>query len=171
MGRQVQFYMTFEDEKQFLSAVSRQGEIRLIHGSFATGRPDEIQPIWSLGSSSDDWALLVASAALPPCIISEFVPTLGIHCIDEAASEVVQFNRCKPVKNWLANGRLWFDVRSGSQPKSPEFVKWADSLLKWIRKNYHRDPDGVYVGPQALELSAEGRLQLGAPMTPSAGLE
>lgn len=73
--------------------------------------------------------------------------------VDLLESEVVQFHRCEPSKTWLTNGRLWFDEQTSHGRKSDAFVKWANSLLKWVRRNYEKDARGFYVAPNALELS------------------
>jgi hypothetical protein len=55
--------------------------------------------------------------------------------------------------------------------KSDAFVKWANSLLKWVRRRYERDAKGNYVAPNALELSKAGKLQLGPSDEPELSLE
>jgi hypothetical protein len=71
----------------------------------------------------------------------------------------------------LSGGRLWFAEQTIYVKKSDAFIKWANSLLKWIRRNYERDARGVYVAPNALELSKAGKLQLGPSDEPELSLE
>ena len=59
--------------------------------------------------------------------------------------------------------RLWFDENRSLAKKSPAFLDWANSLLKWIRKNYTKDAAGHFVGRHAFELTKGGKLQLGPP--------
>jgi len=43
--------------------------------------------------------------------------------------------------------------------KPPEFEKWYERLVRWIRKNYRKHPSriiGGYVGPAAYEFYEEG---------------
>jgi len=55
--------------------------------------------------------------------------------------------------------------------KSDAFIKWANSLLKWVRRKYERDAKGNYVASNALELSNAGKLQLGPSDEPELSLE
>jgi len=64
--------------------------------------------------------------------------------------------------NWegkpaLVQGRLYgiFDLYLG---KPPEFEKWYETLVRWIRKNYRKSPTsmGGYLGPAAYEFYNEG---------------
>lgn len=170
MGKQVTFYMTHEDEKNFLVAIREIAPVKLIYNTFADESKIELQSLQPVGTTTHDANLsLVATAS--SFIKYEFFPTSFCYCVDLAESEVVQFNRCKPVKTWLANGRLWFDEKSGQGKKSPVFVTWANSLLKWVQANYHKRAAGHFVAPHALELSKAGELHLGPPLEPPLSLE
>jgi hypothetical protein len=57
----------------------------------------------------------------------------------------------------LVQGRLYGIF--GSYLKKPlGFEKWYESLVRWIRKHYHRSPAslGGYVGPAALDFYNNG---------------
>jgi hypothetical protein len=57
----------------------------------------------------------------------------------------------------LAQGRIW----ASSEGRSPEFTRWYDSVVRWIRKNFIRDR-GVglegFIGPAAYEWFRQGGL-------------
>jgi hypothetical protein len=54
----------------------------------------------------------------------------------------------------LVQGRL-YGIFEG---KSAEFEKWYESLVRWIRQNYQKNPRGTggYVGPAAYDFYNKG---------------
>ena len=171
MGKQVTFFMTHEDEKKFLDAIQQLGPVRLIYNAFAEASKMEVQSLHPVGTTSNDANLSLVNDAVASHIQHEFFPTSGSHCINLSESNVVQFNRCKPIKTWLANGRLWFDEKSNRERKSAAFLKWASSLLKWVQANYCKDARGYFIGPHAFELSKAGKLLLGPSVESELSLE
>lgn len=86
--------------------------------------------------------------------------------IDISRSPAVELIKSYHNESIARTGRLYFLTgfydRDGSWiDKSPEFLKWAESLLRWIRRNYHSDPRvpraGLYIGPSAWKWISEGK--------------
>jgi hypothetical protein len=171
MSKQITFFMTHEDERNFLDAVHQIGPVKLIYNTFADATKMDVQSLKAVGATSNDANLSLVNPTITSSIKYKFYPAQSYHCVDSAELEAVQFNRCKQVNTWLANGRLWFDEKSNSGKKSAAFLKWASSLLKWIQENYHKDAAGHFIAPHALELSKAGKLRLGPPTEPSISLE
>jgi hypothetical protein len=186
MGKQVQFYMTYEDEKNFLASISDLAPVRLIYQTFTESSPMELESFPPVGHSGGNFhpnffqnahlCLVNALLKSPPKVNS--YPKHSYRFVDIAESEVVEFARCgpakgqyKPSQTWLSNGRLWFTEQTMDGRKSDGLIKWANSLLKWVRRNYERDAKGNYVAPNALELSKAGKLQLGPSDEPELSLE
>jgi len=171
MGKQITFFMTQEDEKDFLEAIRQLGPVKIVHNTFADESKMKIQFLPPVGTSANDANLSLLNIKAGTAIKHNYYPSQGHYCIDLAESEVVQFNRSKPLKRWLVNGRLWFDENCDMGKKSAGFLQWANSLLKWVRKNYQKDSAGHFVGPHALRLAKGGKLQLGPPSEPSLSSE
>lgn len=163
MGKQVTFFMTYKDEKAFLDAIRRFGPLTVARSTFVDESKVEIHSIQEIGTMSNDANLVFVNAPNTSSFKHEFFPTSGSHCFDVAESEIVQFYRCKAVKEWVTNGRLWFEENSLNGLKKPAFVKWANALIKWVRSNYTKNNEGHFVGPNAYELAKAGKLQLGPP--------
>ena len=162
MGKQVGFFMTVADELAFLSAVQDElGPLVIIANTARTER--EIVALLKPVDAFNANLSLVRSDDLHD-VISTHVDAQGVFCVDLLNSKVVQFNRCKPMKGWLAPGRLWFEEKMDQGKKSTDFRSWANKLLSWFEKNYSRASDGLYfVGPESEKLSIEGSLKLGPP--------
>ena len=163
--------MTHKDEKSFLDAGRQLGMVKVIYNTFADESKMEVQMLQPVGTTANDTNLSLMNADTESRIEHKFFPGSGNYCVDLAESEVVQFNRCKPIKTWLANGRLWFDENSNRGKKSAVFLKWARALLRWVQANYTKDAVGHFIGPNALELSKAGKLQLGPSVEPILSLE
>lgn len=163
--------MTHEDEKHFLKAIEQFGPAQVVRNTFANESEKKVDSLQPIGMKTNDSNLSLENTASGSQLKQEFFPSLNMHCIDLAESEVVQFNRCKEVKNWLASGRLWFEAKSVQGKKSDVFVKWANALLKWVQSNYTKDENGDFVAPCALKLSNAGKLLLGPPTEPSISWE
>lgn len=180
MGKQVQFYMTHEDEKNFLASISDLAPVRLVYKTFTEPLHLELESFEPVGSregkAQAHLCLVNATLGTVPKVNS--YPQHSYRFVDPSESEVVEFLRCelakgqyKPSQTWLSNGRLWFTEQTMDGRKSDAFIKWANSLLKWVRRNYERDAKGNYVAPNALELSKAGKLQLGPSDEPELSLE
>jgi hypothetical protein len=178
MGKQVQFYMTHEDEKNFLASISDLAPVRLIYKAFTEPLHLALESFEPVGGHKDDAHLCLVNATLGTVPKVNSSPQHSYRFVDPSESEVVEFLRCelangqyKPSKTWLNNGRLWFAEQTMGGRKSDAFIKWANSLLKWVRRHYERDSKGNYVAPNALELSKTGKLQLGPSDEPELSLE
>jgi len=177
MGKQVQFYMTYEDEKNFLASISDLAPVRLLYKTFKDPSCMELEFPEPLGNREGNdrrrpeahLCLFNRTLRTPPKVNSS--SQHSFRAIDLAESEVVEFQRCEPCKTELMDGRLWFAEQTIQVKKSDAFVKWANSLLKWVRRNYDRDARGYYVAPNALELSKASKLQLGSSVEPELSME
>jgi hypothetical protein len=186
MGKQVRFYMTHEDEKNFVASISDLAPVRLIYKTFTEPLHMELGSFTPVGHSGGNFhpnyfqnahlCLVNPTLATVPKVNSS--PQHSYCSVDLAESEVVEFTRCqldkgryKPFQTWLNSGRLWFTEQTMDGRKSDAFIKWANSLLKWVRRHYERDAKGNYVAPNALELSKAGKLQLGPSAEPELPLE
>jgi hypothetical protein len=170
--------MTHEDEKNFLASISDLAPVRLVYKSFVHPSAMELGPFAPVGGHEDGADLCLVNTTLGTVPKVNSYPQHSYRFVDPAESEVVEFLRCKlakgqykPSRIWLSAGRLWFTEQTMDGRKSDAFIKWANSLLKWVRRHYERDAGGNYVAPNALELSKAGKLQLGPSDEPELSLE
>jgi hypothetical protein len=171
MGKQVRFFMTHDDELEFLVAIRKIAPLKVILRYFESKAEMEVKLLRPVGSFKGDASLCLINTALVGELEVASYPGQLLHSIDLLRSEVVEFTRCAPFETWLNDGRLWFEERTTNDKKSRPFLLWANSLLKWIRSNYERDERGYFIGSHALELSRARKLQLGPPAEPQLSLE
>ena len=74
----------------------------------------------------------------------------------------------------LRPGRIWCSFEYQGE-KAKDLERWFNSIVRWFRKNYHRNPSsylGGYVAPAAYEWFKNGGYLLGTylpPLPPSEG--
>lgn len=156
MGKQVGFFMTYGDELAFLSAIQKElGPLAVVANTAKTER-GVISSLEPANPFTTNLSLLPADSLTQ--ITSTYISAQNLYCVDLLNSEVVQFNRCKPMNGWMASGRLWFEENRDDGKKSSEFRNWAKKLLSWFSKNWDRSDDGFYfIGPEARKLAQEGK--------------
>ena len=90
------------------------------------------------------------------------VSGLGEYHVDEDNSPVIQFHRSRIQGFTLFRGRIWAQMYSCLwapelndevfEAKGERFERFYNSIARWLRRNYRRDPRyGFYCGPAAWE--------------------
>lgn len=154
MGRQIHFHMLPEDRDAFLNFVGERDPV------IVTARDSdsaEVKPAdeADLGSGN---ALCLWNRKLLPHLDREWVPNPGYYRADEFKMPILEFT-CSFAADWegkpgLGQGRLYGTFEN----KPQNFKKWYESLVRWIRKSYRKNPKGIdgYVGPAAYEFYKSG---------------
>jgi hypothetical protein len=150
IGRQVRVRVVKSDRALLEQEVRRRNGVLL---PYATDSADlgMAHSIEVPDGSAPPW---FARASDKELLHRYFVEAQGYWLIDRALAPIVQWTKVSPEREGVADFSLYFapeDVRAGawvSQP--PEFVEWADGILRWVRGTFIRLQDeAVYVGPGA----------------------
>ena len=163
MGRQINFFMTSEDEKDFLDFARSTCNLTVLP---YTSKESVFKPLVSLPplKSQKFWmnAWLV-NMDITHNVVTRFIPQQGYYLVDEVASDVLEFSRSIPFDDRLNRGRIWaefcshFDDSTGQWvKKDEELVKWFEKLARWIRKNFKKEDYLIYIGLGAQELLDSG---------------
>ncbi|WP_218080318.1 hypothetical protein [Anthocerotibacter panamensis] len=158
MGSQVQFFMTYEDEIVFFETVSSSLDAYFIYNAFTDPSHMVIESLLPIGSTLYDSNLSICFSLESPYLNYQF---FNFYSVDLSTSEAIQFNRCEKVNPWLSNGRLWYEKNLDEAEKSSKFLLSAKWIFKWLKKNYQKNSNGVYIGPEAFNQWQKGNLQLG----------
>ena len=166
MGRQIVFFMTANDEREFMEFVRSDREACV----FANYQPAAIaeclnelplmkppyDPLWLWDSDNSPYPLFT------------HIAKYGVFVVDDSKSEVIQFDRCLMHDECLVMGRIWAEMYYCQPPassgitdmslakKSISFTKWYSRLANWIVRHSIRDSNGVYVLCDARRFAAEG---------------
>lgn len=174
MGKQVNFYMLEEDEKEFVEFVLSDREtIILGFGSLQERLPildclpvEDSFPVWR--AQVYFWRHGYPLFTRYGVMRAGPLQGQGVYLVDSSQSSVIEFSRSLllPDENMLARGRIWAEMRrlEGDRfvYKGEEFEEWYDSIASWIRKRYRRigTRPYFYIGPQAYSwYQAGGKLQ------------
>jgi len=116
-----------------------------------------IEPIADLNIDRDK-TLCLWNRKILPSLEREWVPSPGYFTVSESKMPILEFTSSFTAtwegKPALGQGRL-YGIFEG---KPPEFEKWYESLVRWLRTNYEKNPTGTggYVGPAAYEFYKSG---------------
>jgi hypothetical protein len=166
MGRQVNFYMLPEDLNVFEDNIRSRTPLSFIRGKLE--RPAIIiEPTLNTTETNNSWLRMYIARNIDlESVVIRSVEKQGYWVVASDQSPVVEIDRCYWKDNILRRGRLYFnlnylDANNQVVSKSPEFVQWADDLLKWIRRNYERDKNtGFYLSPNAKMWSSNEKNRL-----------
>lgn len=163
MGKQVNFYMTMDDERDFIAFVRATGNIAILKSVQMSEMPLQIDGLPSAGEPF--WfALLLWNQDFSPRPALNFVKEQGWYCIDVYDSEVIEFDRSFMDEGRLVRGRIFAEMtywRLTDAPptavkKSEAFLKWYDRLARWIKRRSARNAAGDYLLPGAAAFAAAG---------------
>lgn len=162
MGKQLGFYMSDDDETEFIKYLCTTGDVAIIpQTSRVEVQQEEFQRFSDaagreLGEDCHLW-----NRSISPQPIVEHYPQQGYYCLDFMRSEVVNVIRSKITEQGLSMGRLHIEDKvlnpqGRLQPKSAEFEAWFADLCRWITQKSIRVVDGAEVLPGAEALIEEG---------------
>jgi hypothetical protein len=167
MGRQINFYMLADDLSEFEEAIRSKESVLFVKDRLSA---PEIQALDTLTipemGTTPLFLYLVRKEDVEKVVIKSVAGKYWK--VDTLRSPAVELMRSYHNESLARRGRLYFqpgfyDSEGCWIDKPQAFIKWADSLLRWIRRNYRRDPQlGFYVGPSAAKWVSErqGTLEL-----------
>jgi hypothetical protein len=160
MGKQVNFYMTNEDERDFLAFarsdrsigvfmdIQKSKEICFLDEEL----PDRETPGW--------FALSLWDRHCSPPPVLRYIHAQDHFAVDRIESEVIEFDRSTFDEGLLVRGRIWAEMSFWTEGvlvrKRKSFQKWFDRLASWIKRHAVRDEAGDYVLPGAAEYQKQG---------------
>ena len=167
MPKLLVFYMSKEDEDEFLEYVSSLGNLLILP---ATSPSSDFTPMYGLPEPSQDestkrfW-LQNTAVGLP--LVTEQVPEKDYYVVDGFQSPVIEFWRSWTVSQIMMPGGIQADVnyidndKQDLAKKPVEFRKWFESVDGWIRKKYRRLGIYVFAGPGAQKFREQGGILQG----------
>ncbi len=161
MGRQIELYMTEEDEKEFVEFVMSTGKIEIMTEDMKSRdeRWEAIPPWTEDGRHSD---VFFHNTEIPGDLFYLYDQVKDAFSISTSESPVIEFTRSKQRVDDLMSGRLYAVFKACSfdaeayVPKDPAFNKWYEKIMRWIKRRYQRLEWNTYAGPKAMELKKRG---------------
>lgn len=154
MGRQIHFHMLPEDRDAFLGFAQKHDPVAII---LRDADSSEVKPVADIDAGGGK-SLCLWNRKLLPLLERKWIPDPGYYRVDEFGMPILEFTPSITTtwegKPALVQGRVYGIF----EEKPAEFEKWYDSLVRWIRKNYQKNPTGTsgYVGPAAYDFYNKG---------------
>ncbi|TMI16080.1 hypothetical protein E6H33_05140 [Candidatus Bathyarchaeota archaeon] len=161
------FYMSREDEEEFLEYLQSLGNLQILP---ATSPSSDFTPLYGLPEPSQDestrrfW-LQNTMTGLP--LVTEKVPEKDDYVVDGFQSPVIEFWRSWTTSQVMLPGGMQADMnyvdsdRGDLAAKPVEFRKWFESIDGWIRKKYRRLGIYIFAGPGAQDFRERGGILQG----------
>jgi hypothetical protein len=161
LGRQIQFHMMPDDLEAFIRAAQQSDPVVVTDREHPCDRG--VHPTSDLRKNRLR-ILCLWNRRLLPELNRDWHPEAKVYkyWLDVFRLPVLELSTCLETE-WdgmpaLIQGRL-YGVFDRDLRKPPEFEKWFDRLVRWIRKNYKRRDTihvGGYVGPAADQFLLKG---------------
>ena len=167
MPKLLVFYMSKEDEDEFLEYVRSLGNLLILPAIFPSS---DFTPLYGLPEPSQDestrrfW-LQNTAVGLP--LVTEQVPEKDYYVVDGFQSPVIELWRSWTVSQIMMPGGIQVDMnyidseRQDLAKKPAEFRRWFESVDGWIRKKYRRLGIYVFAGPGAQKFREQGGILQG----------
>lgn len=167
MGRQINFYLAANDERELLNAEFLK-YVEFIRRDVPSPRSQRYADFEF--SPYDDGIysqLYICFERDIDRIEFRKLEAKNLFYVDSTISPVIEFIRSgyKKEENLLISGRFWIEMKYWDKDeqgnsvlitKGKELEKLYTDLAKWVRKYCTRLPNGNYIGPHALEAYKKG---------------
>lgn len=162
MGKQVNFYMTDDDERKFVEFVRSDRNVVIFNSVQTT---TEIIALSELPTSeTPGWFSLCLwdKDHCPPPTLN-YIKEQNYFSVDRFASEVIHFHRCGMDEGRLVRGRIWAEMSGWRREdpattinKSDAFSAWYERLANWIKRHSTRNDRSEFVMPGAARFAEQG---------------
>jgi len=160
MGRQINFYMLPEYEKEFISYVLQRKNVAMITVSFESKSPNIISSLPEPFSEPFWRSIYFWDKNIDGKLETKYIEKHGYFLIDSLMSSVIEFSRSFIRDNFLVRGRIWAQLKywKGNEivSKGKDFENWFNAIARWIRKHYQKTSELEYIAPHALEWKKRG---------------
>jgi hypothetical protein len=162
MGKQISFYMTPEDEQEFLKFVQSERDVVLLTYAIPTA---DLVPLKTLPSQGEPFwlSLFLWDRQHSPPPVLQFVPSQGYYIPNEIESELIKLSRSHFDQGRLVRGRIWAEMIGWSSrdpanatKKGEAFRAWFDLIGKWIKRESIQRVRGDFLLPGAARFADIG---------------
>ena len=162
MGKQIQFYMTDQDEDEFIRFAKSNGDVLILPQVSETQLGEAFSSFRDLAGRRLGEGCHLWNRSLSPKPRVDYFPVHGgCYCLDFMQSEVVNVMRSKKLDEQLSKGRLHIEdtvLQSDGTiaAKSAHFMKWFSELSHWIKNSYPSKFSGAFVSSRVESLTLSG---------------
>lgn len=176
MGRQINFFLSSDDQKDFDAFLKTFDDICFLGYFNKSNSPTIIDDTIILDQLKDGRRVYIVRKKDLKNIKFSFIEKFNYWLIDDSLSPVLHFDRCISINNDLRSGRLYFEPKYVENllwdEKDVDFIKWSDGIIAKARryfKKYKFKYESssyeytAYFGTNAMKLIEEGKAEIGLP--------
>jgi len=162
LSRQVNFYMSREDEDEFVRFVRTTGPVHLLPYTSTTPHFQPTQNLPDILSDKFAGQCRIFNPDVSSNLVVKFIPTQNHYLIDFERSPVIEFSRSAVKEKTLYRGRIRAEFTYLDRdkmmlvPKEAKFSDWYNAVAHRIRNRYKHLKRLIYAGPGAQRLIEEG---------------
>lgn len=162
MGQRINFYMTRDDEQEFLDFVKGTGKVDVLPYQSGTSNFEPVDGMPEADSEESSRLFWLFNRGVSSNLAIDYDNDRGVYSIDGFKSSAVELARCFTTNNRMNAGWLWVEFTTVDSDtmdlgqKEREFKRWYESLANWIRKKYFLTGWLAYAGRGALKFQDEG---------------
>lgn len=142
----------------FINDISLDGEVAIISDSLLLNESEDLNFYLARREDLNDIQL-------------KFLPSQYYWYVDSLQSPVIKYSRCYFTDTMIRRGRLWFQPGAYKDSewidKNQDFVEWADTIIKKIRRKLKRYKHqkgeytySEYVGESTLKWAQENNAEI-----------
>jgi hypothetical protein len=162
MGKQVNFYMTVEDEQKFVQFVRGERNVAIFKSVLPTTEIPNLIELPPVGEPFWFSLCLWNRDESPPPTLT-YVEQQRYYSVGKIDSEIIEFDRCVLDQGRLVRGRIWAEMNGWKREdpatiikKSDAFSAWYNRLASWIKRHSTRNDRGQYLMPGAARFAEHG---------------
>jgi hypothetical protein len=160
-GKQVRLFLTKNDLAEFEKALRLAvPAVMFLRDHFRAAQPEVLPTISELEYGVDVLRVLIVRWQDLNKLEYTHIPARKEFFCSPIENPIIEFNRPYVTKEFIRAGRLYFIPsywgESSKIAKPPEFVEWADSIIRLARRTLKRVSDKGYAGREALQLQEQG---------------
>lgn len=164
MGRQLPLLFTEEDDKAFFDVMRDKFGALVMRGFF----DDPAKKIFERQSefTPAEFTLFLVPQDLSGEVGAKYNEAAKCFMLRDDGAPIIEFSRAEVFNDRMHSGRVWYDPRRWREDtkeyefKSERFRKWAESIYRWIKREYVYIKNEGYAGPDALRRSEAGEFRI-----------
>lgn len=161
MSKQVQVFLTTEDEANLFHSLSKEHDLLLARSVYWADDEQFVSSPAQLGAyPTDQQIALTLPSFRTGLLVTAY--SEGHKRLDLINSPVIEFDRCRIGTRRVRCGRFWYQLESSDAEKGEEFKLWVRSFWQSLQRHLTsiQQPIRALIGSEALSLANGKQIDL-----------
>lgn len=139
MGRQVNFFLSSNDEREFDEFLKRFDDICFLTYYNKTNKPTIVENTIIKNYLKDGSRIYLVRKQDIDKVKFEYIENFNYWLIEDKSSPVLHYDICLTFDNYIERGRFYFETKYVENfnwvEKDYDFVKWSENIISKTRKH------------------------------------